>query len=189
WLRYESARLPFTVAETEKKTTASIAGLTLHLRLDRIDRLNDGSLLIIDYKTGDVSPNDWNLPRPGDVQLPLYADFALDAPPEQLGGLVFAKVRAGEVTFAGLMRDAKATLCSSLRGNTNLVKNPLDSEQIFEWKKHIEQLAVDFLSGRAAADPREYPKTCKDCCLHALCRIQEKPPQPSDENGEEAADA
>ena len=54
---YEATRVPFTVLETEEKTSVSIAGLTLNLRLDRIDRLNDGSLLVIDYKTGDVSPN------------------------------------------------------------------------------------------------------------------------------------
>jgi hypothetical protein len=29
------------------------------------------------------------------VQLPLYAGFALEAEKERLGGLVFAKVRAG----------------------------------------------------------------------------------------------
>ncbi len=77
WLRFEQARQPFTVLETEKKTNVSIAGLPLHLRLDRVDRLNDGSLLVIDYKTGDAKAKSWDLPRPDDVQLPLYAGFAL----------------------------------------------------------------------------------------------------------------
>ena len=79
WLLYESARVPFTVVETELETEVSIDGLELDLRLDRIDRLNDGSLLVIDYKSGDVSPKLWDLPRPDDVQLPLYAGFALEA--------------------------------------------------------------------------------------------------------------
>jgi probable DNA repair protein len=188
WLRFESTRLPFTVAETEKKTAASIAGLMLHLRLDRIDRFNDGSLLVIDYKSGNVSPKDWELPRPDDVQLPLYACFALDGPPEQLGGLVFAKVRTGETEFAGRVRDAKATLRGKISGNSNLVRKPLTTEQVTAWRACIEQLAVEFLSGRAVADPRDYPNTCEHCRLYALCRIQEHPPQPG-ENGEEAADA
>ena len=186
WLRYESARVPFTVAETECDARPAIAGLALHVRLDRIDQLKDGSLLVIDYKSGDVSPSDWNLPRPDDVQLPLYTNFALGCDAGNIGGLVFAKVRPREVEFAGLVRDAKETLRSDLRGNTNLVKKPLTSEQLSAWKERIEELALDFLSGSAVVDPREYPETCKNCGLQALCRVQENQPQSGDE---EAADA
>ena len=75
WLGYEATRLPFTVVETESARTIKLAGLALDLRLDRIDRLNDGSLLVIDYKTGNVSPNAWQLPRPDDVQLPALRRF------------------------------------------------------------------------------------------------------------------
>lgn len=186
WLRYESARVPFTVAETECVARPSIAGLKLKVRLDRIDQLKDGTLLVIDYKSGDVSPSDWNLPRPDDVQLPLYANFALGCDAGNIGGLVFAKVRTREVEFAGSVRDAKATLFSNLRGSTNLVKKPLTSEQLSAWKECIEELARDFLSGRAVVDPRKYPETCKNCGLQALCRVQENQPESGDE---EAADA
>ncbi len=189
WLRYESARVPFTVLETEKKTKASIVDRKLALRLDRIDRLIDGSLLVIDYKTGNVSPNDWNLPRPEDVQLPLYANFALHRDPDDIGGIVFAKVRPGEVAFAGLVRDARTTLRENLRGNTNLVKKPLSSEQLSAWRAHIEELTLDFLSGRAEADPRDFPTTCEECGLQTLCRILENQPQSSDASDQEAADA
>ena len=106
WLDYEATRLPFTVAETEVGRSVTIAGLNLRLRLDRIDRLNDDSLLVIDYKSGNVSPKAWDLPRPDDVQLPLYAGFALDSE-EKLGGLVFAKVRAGEREFAGSVGESR----------------------------------------------------------------------------------
>ena len=56
WLEYERTRVPFTVDATEEDANPTIAGLTLKLRLDRLDRLNDGSLLVIDYKSGNVSP-------------------------------------------------------------------------------------------------------------------------------------
>ena len=107
WLRFEQSRLPFTVLETEKKTDVSIAGLPLHLRLDRVDRLIDNSLLVIDYKTGDAKAKSWDLPRPDDVQLPLYAGFALEHEEGEVGGLVFAKLRAGENCFEGRVRAAK----------------------------------------------------------------------------------
>ena len=78
WLQFEAARVAFEVAETEAGRSVSVGGLAIDLRLDRIDRLNDDSLLVIDYKTGDVTHKSWERPRPDDVQLPLYAGFALD---------------------------------------------------------------------------------------------------------------
>jgi probable DNA repair protein len=189
WLRYESERVPFTVVKTEADTSASVAGLTLHLRLDRIDQLIDNSLLVIDYKSGDPDQGSWDLPRPEDVQLPLYASFALGCDPSAIGGLVFAKVRPGDTKFAGRLRNAKAALRADLRGNTNLVKKPLDSEQLFAWQQYISELAKEFLSGRAEVDPRDYPETCECCCLQSLCRIQENPPQSGDDKVEEAGDA
>ena len=44
WLEYEATRIAFEVADTEVKRTVHINGLTLNLQLDRIDRLNDGTL-------------------------------------------------------------------------------------------------------------------------------------------------
>jgi len=161
------------VAETESARTIQIEKLEVDLRLDRIDRLNDGSLLVIDYKTGDVSPKAWELPRPDDVQLPVYAGFALN---EQLGGLVFAKIRAGDFEFAGRATNASATLFSNLRRTNALAKTPLTTEQLAEWKLYIERLARDFITGRADVDPRDYPGTCDRCGLHALCRIYENQP-------------
>jgi len=189
WLDHEATRLPFTVSATEVASTVPIAGLTLKLRLDRIDQLNDHSLLVIDYKSGDVSPRSWELPRPDDVQLPLYAGFALD---EDLGGLVFAKIRPGNQAFAGHVGDPAATLFPNLKSNTTLVKNALTAEQLIDWRAYIEQLARDFLAGHAEVDPREYPKTCERCCLQTLCRIQENQAEIEAEDGSnddlEAAD-
>ncbi len=178
WLEYEAARLPFTVAATEADRPIFLAGLTFQVRLDRIDRLNDGSMLVIDYKTSDVSPKAWELPRPDDVQLPLYAGFALEED-EKLGGLVFAKIRAGDQAFTGHVGNTCATLFAGLKGTSSLVKSPLTAEQLIDWRDNIEQLARDFLAGRADVDPRENPKPCDRCDLQALCRIQER-----EENGD-----
>ena len=146
WLRFEQGRQPFTVLEAEKKTGVSIAGLPLHLRLDRVDRLNDGSLLVIDYKTGDAKAKSWELPRPDDVQLPLYAGFALDG---EVGGLVFAKLRAGENGFEGRVKAAKQSLKAGLSGNSNLARKPLTQEEMTAWRNEIETLAKAFLAGDA----------------------------------------
>ena len=190
WLRYESERVPFTVAETEFDAQPSIAGLKLKVRLDRIDRLQDDSLLVIDYKTGDAKAKSWDLPRPDDVQLPLYAGFALEKKDGDVGGLVFAKLRAGENCFDGRVKAARQTLRAGLSGNSSLVRKPLTQEDMNAWRAEINQLARDFLAGRADVDPREYPKTCKNCGLQALCRIQNAQDGAGgadDAGGEEAA--
>jgi ATP-dependent helicase/DNAse subunit B len=174
WLQYESRRQDFSIDNVELKQEVTVAGLTLRVRLDRVDRLSDGSFLVIDYKTGNELPKQWDLPRPEDAQLPLYADFALPRGSKP-GGLVFAKVRTGEknMCFAGRVTDTNATLLADLKGHSALVKNPLTHEQLDAWRTKIEQLALDFLAGRADVDPRDLPKTCEKCGLQALCRIHE----------------
>jgi probable DNA repair protein len=185
WLGYELRRIPFSVAATELDAQTAIAGLALKLRIDRIDRLHDDSLLVIDYKSGAPSPASWDLPRPDDVQLPLYACFAVEDNPENIGGLVFAQIRAGEhKEFLGRLKDARATLMSGLGARQVLVKSPLTDEEMSAWRTYIEKMAQDFIAGRAEADPRDYPHTCERCGLQAICRIQETPPQAEDEDGD-----
>ena len=192
WLEYESARWPFDVVDTEVERVTAVAGLSLKLRLDRLDRLSDGAMLVVDYKTGNVSPKAWDLPRPDDVQLPLYAGFALDRETEPLGGLVFAKVRTGNLEFVGRVGNAKATLLPNLGPGSNLVRIPFEIDQLILWREYIDQLARDFIAGRAEVNPREYPKTCERCGLQTLCRIQEHRALldvADDSKTEEAADA
>ena len=83
------------------------------------------------------------------------------------------QVRAGEQAFAGRVGDVKNTLLRDLANTTSLVKEPLTAEQLVDWREYIEQLARDFLAGKADVDPREYPKTCERCGLHSICRISE----------------
>ena len=182
WLEFEKARAPFTVEQTEAKRIVTIEGLNMSLRLDRVDRLVDGSSLVIDYKTGTVDPRSWDFPRPDDLQLPLYKVFGLEALQPSLfdslaspasGGLVFAKVRTGDNCFAGRVADARKTIDPSLTGNSALVRRKLTGSDESEWKEYIEQLAEEFVHGRADVDPRDYPKTCERCGLQSLCRIQE----------------
>jgi ATP-dependent helicase/nuclease subunit B len=182
WLQFEKARAPFTVEQTEARRTVTIEGLSMNLRLDRVDRLVDGSSLVIDYKTGAVDPKSWDLPRPDDLQLPLYKVFGLETLQPSLfdsyggpasGGLVFAKVRAGDTCFAGRVVDAKKTIDPNLTGNSGLVRRKLTGLDESEWKTYIERLAEDFIHGRAEVDPRDYPKTCERCGLQSVCRIQE----------------
>ena len=186
WLRYEATRIPFTIAGVEAPAVITIQGVSLKLRLDRKDRLTDGSTLVIDYKTGDVSTNEWKTPRPGDVQLPLYATCAIPEP-EEIGGLAFAKLRAGQTTFAGHFAHPSETVFADLKPAHGLRKNPLTQTMLAEWKQVIEQLAADYMQGRADVDPRNGDETCASCGLQTLCRIHERHHQAGNETEEDEA--
>jgi RecB family exonuclease len=173
WLDCEAARETFSVIASEFPRAINVEGLIFHFRLDRLDHLKDQSVLVIDYKTGDVSQKSWDTPRPEDVQLPLYAVEALDRETEPLGGLVFAKLRTGKLEFAGRVGDAASTLLPDLKPSSTLVKSPLTFDQVEAWRDCIHQLARDFLAGRADVNPRDYPKTCERCECACLCRVKE----------------
>jgi probable DNA repair protein len=182
WLEYEATRVPFTVAETEAERAVTIGRLSMKLRLDRVDQLIDDSSLVIDYKTGLVDPKSWDLPRPDDLQLPLYKVFGLEPIQPSLfdsyggaasGGLVFAKIRAGDTCFAGRVADAQKTIDPNLTGINTMVRRKLTGLDESKWKEYIEQLAKEFVNGRAEVDPRDYPTTCERCGLQSICRIQE----------------
>lgn len=186
WLEYEAARISFTVADTEAERPIEIAGLSLKLRLDRVDRLMDGSALVIDYKTGDISRKAWELPRPEDVQLPLYAGFGLNEPP---GGLLFAKIRPGDLRFIGHLKTPRGSLFVGLKSSHPLEKHKLSDDQMQAWKSYIERLAGDFIAGRADVDPRDYPTTCDRCGLRVVCRVHEnQSPLNSEPDSEDLAD-
>ena len=183
WLDFEKSRVPFTVEETEANRAVTIAGLTINLRLDRVDRLHDDSHLVIDYKTGSVDPRSWDLPRPDDVQLPLYKLFGVEPLQPSLfdtvgggparGGLVFARVRTGDTCFAGRVANPQSNIDPDLKGNNALVKRKLTAQDESEWKTYLEHLTANFIHGRAEVDPRDYPRTCEYCGLQSICRIQE----------------
>ncbi|MBT3707842.1 MAG: hypothetical protein HOG19_00270, partial [Gammaproteobacteria bacterium] len=73
WLAIEKTRDPFVVIATEKALLINLEGLPLRVRIDRIDRLEDGSLALIDYKTGKCALNKWQGERLEEPQLPLYS--------------------------------------------------------------------------------------------------------------------
>src|SRR5690606_7797656 len=96
----ELARAPFDVHALELEAEIEIRGKRLRVRIDRIDALASGGLVVIDYKTGGTARTpDWLGDRPHDPQLPLYAAAV---PRERLAGLVIAAVRPTRADYLGL---------------------------------------------------------------------------------------
>jgi probable DNA repair protein len=92
-------RQGFSVAAVEKSVETEISGIQVRLRIDRIDELDSGGLVILDYKTGMRKPFLDNNGDLRDTQLAVYAR-ALGDPVAGLG-LVNIDSRGVAIDAAG----------------------------------------------------------------------------------------
>lgn len=171
WLALEKTRTPFEVTSREKTTEIKMGELTIKLKIDRIDTLDDGRQIIIDYKTGNINPNEWFGDRPDKPQLPLYS---LTLPEQQLAGIAFAQLRVDQIAFGGI------TIEENLLPKVKSVEELPQAHEIGDWPAIIthwqmilENLAQQFIAGEAKVSPKNYPGTCQQCSLQVLCRINE----------------
>jgi len=173
WFEMEIARPAFHVKALEQTVNAPIAGNYIRLQLDRVDELADGSLAIIDYKTGKVERKNWFGERPDEPQMPLYA-MVLASQQETIGALLYGQVKTSENRFIGVA-DNHALVSGVAKDFSQELLNP-DSktlaEQIIQWNKDLQSLLLEYLAGESAVSPKD-EKVCRYCDLHGLCRISE----------------
>jgi ATP-dependent helicase/nuclease subunit B len=171
WLEVEAERTEFSVFAREEGSIVELGKLTLQLRIDRIDQLADGRKMIIDYKSGSGEIRYWGGERPQQPQLPLYAQAMGD----EVDAVCFAIVSASDCGFKGLGRAAvapgiKSEIAGAVRGWD---QPPQDWDTLQDyWRQSLQQLAHDFMAGKALVDPVDARNTCTWCGLESLCRIQ-----------------
>lgn len=175
YLELDKSREPFEVEGFEREILHDIEGQTIHLVIDRIDRLADGGHAIIDYKTGRVDPKKWFGDRPEDPQLPLYAVSA-DTVPD---AVVFAVIRDDECLYKGVVKNERLLPGLPPRRGASAKEltaagGDLDATTT-NWHVVLHRLMADFLEGQAAVDPKDGTVTCGNsfCDLHSLCRVGE----------------
>ena len=164
WLQLERERQPFTVIQQEARRRVTVGGIDLSIRADRMDCLENGDFVVLDYKTGECSASDWFGVRPNDPQLPIYVVTA-EAP---VAGVFYGRLKTGKVAFRGVT-DSEG-LVPGIKPSRDAVS--ID-EKIDDWHDVLDQLGEDFREGRAAVDPKDRRKTCQYCALPTLCRINE----------------
>ena len=105
WLELEKLRTePFSIWALEHPVQINLEGLLINLKVDRIDQFEDGSLGLIDYKSGDPgSLQNWVLERPISPQIPLYSR-ALSL---QVSMVTFAQVKSGDCKFIGVCDESR----------------------------------------------------------------------------------
>jgi probable DNA repair protein len=154
----------FSVAAVEDKRNLAIGPLTLRGKLDRVDELEDGRRIVIDYKSTAAPSSAWLGERPDEPQLPLY----LIATEPAAVAIAFAQVKAGEMKFAALAADE--TLLPVWKSLPDIGWDA----QVAAWREVLARLATQFAAGEASVHPKNPQTTCRNCDLQPLCRIHER---------------
>jgi probable DNA repair protein len=176
WLTFEKTRPYFRVVEREVECNVTINQLPIKIRLDRVDQLSDGSLFIIDYKTGLNSIAGWFQERLSDPQLPLYAAFqgSFD---NKYAGISFAEIVNSKMKLKGVVREDHLYADEHFSGLMPIhrVKNEINVYSwdglLQNWKLSLEKLSADFCDGDAIVDPLA-PSVCLTCDLKSVCRMR-----------------
>lgn len=172
WLHREQQRSPFTVLRPEAQREIDLSGLTLKMRIDRIDQNDIGERIIIDYKTGNTTPASWFGERPDEPQLPLYALSEIESG-HSVAALSFAEVRTGNSGFKGISNVADVLPGVKAMDKHVQGKHFEDWASLLQdWRSTLNRLAADFVAGEASVDPKS-AKSCRYCELEGVCRINE----------------
>lgn len=162
WLTLEASRPPFKIFSLEHATEIRFAEKSWQLRIDRIDELADGRLLLIDYKTGKTSVNSWQEDIFTEPQLPLYAlNEAL-----KVDAIAFAELSRSKLKMIGLSEQildlGQFGILPATPHWTNLKET---------WRTQLTQLTNDFVHSQAELSPLAGDATCQQCGLQSFCRI------------------
>lgn len=176
WLQLEKSREPFDVVLNEGRQNINIKGLPISLRFDRMDKIENGGHLILDYKTGTKSLSSWEGSRPDDPQVPLYSvAHNLMADPKMLSAVAFAQVNIEDLAFKGI--GESSDLVHGIKAPQDLKRYAFAedwSSVLNDWKVTLEKLAEEFLQGDAKVDPKRGAASCQYCHLKTLCRVSSR---------------
>jgi hypothetical protein len=176
WLAFEGKRDPaFEVIACEQAAEVEIEGIRVKMIVDRIDRLDDGRQIIIDYKTGAaIDIRNWAEQRISEPQLPIYAALVND----EVAAVVFAKVLLDKPGFAGVA-DAKGILpgVQGIGDDTQKIFDPAEFPDwvavVTHWRERLHAVAREVKGGQAGVMFAD-EKALQYCEVLPLLRLPER---------------
>lgn len=180
WMRHEQAErsgnwtAEMLEKEFELKFPADVAKpLTLLFRPDRIDRLDSGAVVVLDFKTSATAKTSsaWKEKRPKEPQLPLYLTL-LESEGYKVDGIAFANLsKRDKCELNGIGAEDYAKKFGPPGKKAQRGRSTYE-EATAAMRVVVSDLANAFLAGDARVAPRK-SDVCKYCGLHSLCRIRE----------------
>ena len=176
WLPVEMQRSAFMVEECERQVQIEFGGIVANLVLDRVDLLEDGRLVVIDYKTGaHITHQSWAEERITEPQLPIYAALALSG--NDVAAVCFAKVRVEDSRFVGVSAEPGilpgVDALEEARKRFPEEQFPNWGSLLDHWRLSLEALAAEIRSGEAAVR-FTHEKDLDYCDVKPLLRLHER---------------
>lgn len=169
WLKYEKMREePFEILSLEKSIQLDIAGVSIKLRVDRIDRLASNHTVVIDYKTSKSYRISDLLTTPiTEPQLPLYAIY------EDADALAVAMVNGAKIGFQSISSIENWISATDPKAypDKKTAENMPQSYQALKqhWQQCLTQQMTTFIEGESLVTPSA--KSCQYCEFSIVCRL------------------
>jgi probable DNA repair protein len=173
----EKERSPFNALATEQLLEWENGLIKLKLKVDRVDLLDDGTLALIDYKTGrragQITNYRWFDDRPEDLQIPLYQLTLSEQSDNNLSAALICQINAENISYIG---------ATDLEGFHPSL-DPLAKVRGFDgtwpelqqkWNAVVASIAAEFSQGLLTVTPTRGSDTCQYCKLAGLCRVDEQ---------------
>jgi probable DNA repair protein len=176
WFEVELRRAPFSVERIECREQIDIGGLSIFVRLDRVDVVEGGAKVVIDYKTGDCAKTGWlpdNLTEPQMLLYGIGSDF--DA-------LAFAKLKLPDTRFVGISKDDGVLPGVKSLENDNQWREKIEGVNNWDdlrgrWRVALTRIAEEFVEGGNDVALKKHGEkgndVCRYCELGLFCRIFE----------------
>ncbi|MEX2468117.1 MAG: PD-(D/E)XK nuclease family protein [Pseudohongiellaceae bacterium] len=174
FLDAEERRADFEIIAREQALTWTHAALSLRLKIDRIDRLGDGRLAVIDYKSGKRTPalHSWVESRPEDMQLPVYSVAADELSRGEVSAIGLAHLNVTNTGYSMLVADEN--FHPDIRPVQELKRIDRSWPELRElFSDSVTRMADEFIRGILRVDPAHGQRTCQYCRLQPLCRVDE----------------
>ncbi len=151
WLAQDRVRPGGRPLQLEWQRRLSLFGFEFDVRIDRLDRVGNGAVFILDYKSGSVASPAWGSERLEDMQLPLYAVALADAGELRPAGVALLQLKPGDIRAFGITADADAA-CDGVQvagsGRGALARRFDDWEGVLAfWRREFGKLAAEIRSG------------------------------------------
>jgi probable DNA repair protein len=167
----------FAVTSVEQVYKPLIEGIQVKLVIDRVDTLDDGRLVVVDYKTGSMPDfKNWASDKISEPQLPIYAAFLLqDA---DIAAVCFGKLRLTDGGFAGVA--AEDDIVPGIKAFNHEKNKLFDPAQfpdwpsvLSHWHTQITRTAQALKAGEAAV-VFESEQDLDYCDVLPLLRLPER---------------